>query len=114
MSSSSKERASSGDSACRLDDGENGLCEPMVAAAESKVTIDCSSSSGDATAEGLTSARDMNSLTFRFGVASTSSTTCSITGFDADRLNDGNRIDRFRIAGTAEFNGYNYDIRQES
>lgn len=22
--------------------------------------------------------------------------------------------DRFRIAGTAEFNGYNYDIRQES
>ena len=31
----------------------------------------------------------MNSLTFLFGVASTSSTTCSMTGLEALRLNDG-------------------------
>ena len=44
----------------------------------------------------------MNCRTSFFGVASTSSTTCSITGLEAVRLNDGNRIDRFRIAGAAK------------
>ena len=48
MSSSSKDRASSGDSAGRLDDGEKGCRDPMVAAAESNVAMDWSSSSGDA------------------------------------------------------------------
>ena len=33
---------------------------------------------------------------------------------EVDARSAASRSDRFRIAGTAEFNGYNYDIRQES